>query len=132
MVLGGSLVCILVQIYFSWFYPEHWFWDLDFTESGKYWLAAKFNRETESDENFAKKWQILTRKEQLLGINLEEEKKQLLNLWSIELDFKLQIKKQKFDDSLPLFEFFSYSFYAIILLHSTLQEYFNFSLDMSF
>ena len=131
-VLGGFFVCIIVQSYFSYCYPTHWFWDLEFTETAKNWLALKFNEGVLGSNKILKKLHILEKKEQLVGLDLREEKEQLIDFWSIQLDLENQFKKDKFDDGLPLFEFISYSVYAILLLHKPLKQCFKFSLDMSF
>lgn len=122
-VAASFLLVALILWFFNSCYPSHWFWDLEFSEKGKYWLAAKFRLDVVGESDFAEKWSELLKKERLLGVDLQEEKEQYLDYWSMQQDVDMFNARDKFEDSLPFLEFLSFCFYTLFLLYSPLKQY---------
>ena len=132
MLVGSIGTSFLLSYFFIKLYPKHWLWDQGFTKIGQQWLAAIFNEKIEAQSNLVKKLQLLKSKEQTTGQNLEGEIAQFLESWVVRIEIDLHSKKQKFEDMLPLCEFFTYSFYAGFLLYHPFIENLENSLHMSF
>ena len=119
LCLISSLILILLSLFFfKYFLPTDWFWSNNISKQGLYWGETLLLNQAKPQMTYHHMWLLLNTRMLEYGINLAEEKRNLLFYWAWEERKKNRIKQEKFMDLFPLFEIFGFilpSFLMVII-----------------